>query len=50
MKLPSDFRFRTTWRGKLILQKRHLYRSHPYGDPYYKWCDATIEDIGVLFE
>ena len=49
MKLPSDFRFRTNWRGKLILQKKHIYRDR-FGDLYYDWKDATIEDIKVLFE
>lgn len=40
----SAWRFRTNWRGKLILQVGRRSVSF-YGMPYLDWSDATVEDI-----
>lgn len=51
MKLPDDWRFRATWDGKLILQRRvrTLVPIGPSCDWASKWRDATVEDLRVLF-
>jgi hypothetical protein len=40
----KHYRFRTNWRGKLILQRLYTWRG-PYGDPECEWCDATVQDL-----
>jgi hypothetical protein len=52
MTLPDDWRFRTNWRGKLILQRRvrTLIPVGPRCDWVLKWRDADVEDLRVLFE
>lgn len=61
MKLTGNIRYRTTWRGKLILQVevtwriqdlatvRPLYKAEWNVEPRYtnftKWRDATTEDL-----
>lgn len=49
MKLPDDWRFRATWTGKLILQRRYRTLGYMPGDWVFKWRDATVEDLRVLF-
>ncbi len=51
MKLPDDWRFRATWNGKLILQRRvrTLVPIGPSCDWASKWRDAIVEDLRVLF-
>lgn len=42
------WRFRTNWRGKLILQRS--YRAYGgFGDFYIAWMDATTEDLGEYY-
>ena len=45
------WRFRTNWRGKLILQvgRRTPNLSGLPGDHYIKWEDATTEDLGDYY-
>lgn len=45
----SDYRFRTNWRGKLILQRRYYYRNS-WGDRCHYWCDAKTEDLRDYYE
>lgn len=41
------FRYRSTWRGKLVLQIS--YRSwHPYLGMMTYWRDARVEDIEAI--
>jgi len=39
----SEYRFRSTITGKLILQRRYTGRDR-WGDKYY-WQDATTKDL-----
>lgn len=49
----NKFRFRTNWRGRLILQRQHDHRfwcqysvayvSRPY------WADARAEDLALYY-
>ena len=41
----SDYRFRTNWRGKLILQRRIKYYNINMYMHDYLWRDATVEDL-----
>ena len=45
------WRFRTNWRGKLILQRRirTMRMIGPSADPCYEWRDATTEDLGHYY-
>lgn len=51
--MPENYRFRTSWRGKLILQRRtQHYKSRisglvPIGDG--KWHDASVKDLHNFF-
>lgn len=49
----EDFRFRSTWRGKLILQRRCERRRQSKRDwrPLidYVWRDATTSDLQYFF-
>jgi hypothetical protein len=45
----NNYQFRTNWRGRLILQRRDTYRF-VWGDPYYRWRDATVEDLKDYYE
>lgn len=51
--LSPDWRFRSTWRGKLILQRlvdRVQYCPHTSeGTPYKTWVDATVEDMDAFY-
>jgi hypothetical protein len=47
--LPSGWRFRTNWRGQMILQRRHRELGGYPGDWILVWRDATVEDLHVLF-
>lgn len=41
----NDYRFRTSWRGKLILQRRiYYYNINTYSRDYC-WRDATVQDL-----
>ncbi|MCY1197881.1 hypothetical protein [Variovorax paradoxus] len=47
--MPDGYRFRTNWRGKLILQRR---TRHPWCDGplvHTAWRDATAEDLVHFF-
>lgn len=50
MKLPDNWRFRTNWRGKVILQRRFRYPSRFPGSFDWVWEDARVEDLKVFFE
>lgn len=43
----NQWRFRTNWRGKLILQRRLAW--HDDGMDFSRWQDATTEDLGDYF-
>ena len=45
------WRFRTNWRGQLILQVgwREPKLSGLPGDTYIRWADATTEDLGHYY-
>lgn len=40
----NHYRFRTNWRGKLILQRLHTYRDQ-WGGPDHLWEDADAGDL-----
>lgn len=50
MKLPDNWRFRSTWRGKVILQRRFRVPGTFPGDWDLVWRDARVEDLKVFFE
>jgi len=56
MKLTGKKRFRTTWRGKLVLQVQcsYTYTYHPslVCETRYGWRDAKLVDVstGLTFE
>lgn len=43
----NQWRFRTNWRGKLILQRRSVWRDD--GRECSEWLDASTEDLGDYF-
>ena len=45
------WRFRTNWRGKLILQvgRKEPSLDRSPGDMYIAWTDATTEDLGHYY-
>lgn len=46
--MADRWRFRTNWRGKLILQKRiTIHNIYILGETY-KWIDATAGDLLVF--
>lgn len=53
MALTGKQRFRTNWRGKLILQVQENYTATencgPFIDcyPAKRWRDATVQDLNV---
>jgi hypothetical protein len=53
MKLTGKMRFRTTWRGKLILQVQYSYTftftSTLVCETRYEWRDAKLKDIPHAF-
>jgi len=49
MALPKNWRFRTNWRGKIILQRLKRW-WHPYYEWEYCWVDANLKDLKVFFE
>jgi hypothetical protein len=40
----NNYRFRSNWRGKLILQRLIKYRDQ-WGGPDFEWCDADAGDL-----
>ena len=45
---PPGFRYRTNWRGKLILQCSHqcvTHMDHGIGSCYTEWRDAKVSDL-----
>lgn len=47
----TGWRFRTNWRGKLILQRR-VRDLHVIGsmvEPCMRWRDATAEDLSEYY-
>ena len=49
MRLPDGYRFRVTWLGKVILQKRIRLPATPYGDFENKYVDAKSTDLDRLY-
>lgn len=47
----NEWRFRTNWRGKLILQRKvkELEFLGPSVDFVWKWRDANTEDLGDFY-
>jgi hypothetical protein len=45
----KNYRFRTNWRGQLILQRLHTYRDQ-FGGPDPLWEDATAKDLKNYYE
>lgn len=47
----SNWRFRTNWRGKLILQRRirTMRMLGPSVEPGFEWRDATSKDLGFYY-
>jgi hypothetical protein len=43
------WRFRTNWRGKLILQRSYRVPALVPGDWNVRWRDATTEDLGHYY-
>ena len=50
VKLPDKWRFRTNWRGKVILQRRFRVCGSFPGDWDLIWRDARVQDLVVFFE
>lgn len=52
--MPEGFRFRTNWRGKLILQRLDEWTDCTYPDyshhQYSAWRDAGAEDMSDFFK
>lgn len=48
----NDWRFRTNWRGVLILQRRVKTFAcfGPIADRVFQWRDATTEDLAAYYE
>jgi hypothetical protein len=46
--LPSGWRFRTNWRGQLVLQRQE--RVWMGRDWSLLWRDAVIQDLNILFK
>lgn len=49
-KLTGNIRYRTTWRGKMILQVEESLSASRYPDDTYEytaWRDATVSDMVV---
>lgn len=45
----TNYRFRSNWRGKLILQRLYTYRDQ-YGSPDRLWEDADAGDLRDYYE
>ena len=45
----NKYRFRTNWRGKLILQRLNTYRDQ-WGGPEQLWEDADAGDLKDYYE
>lgn len=48
--MPDGWRYRTNWRGKVILQRRYRTLAGP---PMYwemKWYDAQVKDLFDFYE
>ena len=45
----TNYRFRSNWRGKLILQRLIKYRDQ-FGGPDFQWCDADAGDLKDYYE
>jgi hypothetical protein len=47
----TDWRFRTTWRGLLILQRRirTMRVIGPTVEPGYEWRDASAKDLAQYY-
>lgn len=48
--MPDGWRYRTNWRGKVILQRRYRTLADP---PMYwemKWRDADVKDLFDFYE
>lgn len=45
----NNYRFRTNWRGQLILQRLHTYRDQ-FGGPDRLWEDADTKDLKDYYE
>lgn len=49
MSLPDGYRFRVTWTGKVVLQKRIRLPSTPYGDFENQYVDAKSTDLDKFY-
>ena len=45
----TNYRFRSNWRGKLILQRLVKYRDQ-FGGPDFQWCDADAGDLKDYYQ
>ena len=49
MSLPDGYRFRVTWLGKVVLQKRMRLPTTPYGDFENQYVDAKSTDLDRFY-
>lgn len=49
MNLPDGYRFRVTWLGKVVLQKRVRLPSTAYGDFENQYIDAKSTDLDKFY-
>ena len=45
----TGWRFRTNWRGKLVLQRSYRVPALGPGDWVVRWRDATTEDLAAYY-
>ena len=45
----NNYRFRSNWRGKLVLQRLYTYRDQ-WGGPDRLWKDATTQDLKNYYQ
>lgn len=45
----TNYRFRTNWRGQLVLQANYVHFTKR-GDREYFWQDATVNDLKDYYE
>lgn len=48
--MTEDWRFRSTWLGTLVLQRRIRHWCDSPTGHYYHWRDATTEDLNDFFK
>lgn len=45
----NNYQFRINWLGHLVLQRKFMYNRF-YGDKYFVWHDASVEDLKDYYE